>query len=446
MGKDTLLGKDMHAEESLALPASLWAATAAPAPDYARAKGDAVADVAIVGAGYTGLSTALHLSQAGRKVVVVEASEPGWGASGRNGGQIIAGLKHDPDKLEARFGQALGGAITRTFGAGGDLVFDIIEKYGIDCHAERSGWIQGAHGPGPFSDIVTPPLPAMARPRRSRRACSIPARWPSSPALPPAPIMAAGSDPRGGVLQPQSYARGLAAAAMSHGRHHPGPVAGAWPASRWRRLAARSWPGLGSGRARSYSPPMPIPAISGRGCARPSFRSPVSRSPRIRWRRRCAKPSLPGGQGVADTRRLLLYFRLDHEGRLVMGGRSPVDDNPTMGDAAPLKAALARIFPQAAGAPVEFVWSGKVAITKDTMPHIHILAPGLLTALGCNGRGVAACTTTGKLLADLALGTAPADLPFPVTAPDRYALHALRKVGVFAFSQYYRLLDSRSAA
>ena len=86
-----------------ALPASLWAATAIPAPPYAEAKSDTVADVAIVGAGYTGLSTALHLSQAGKKVIVVEASEPGWGASGRNGGQIIAGLKHDPDKLEAKW-------------------------------------------------------------------------------------------------------------------------------------------------------------------------------------------------------------------------------------------------------------------------------------------------------------------------------------------------------
>ena len=101
---------------------------------------------------------------------------------------------------------------------------------------------------------------------------------------------------------------------------------------------------------------------------------------------------LPGGQGVADTRRLLLYFRLDHEGRLVMGGRSPVDDNPTFQDAAPLKAAMARIYPQAAGQKLEFVWSGKVAVTKDSMPHMHILAPGLYTALGCNGRGVAACT------------------------------------------------------
>src|SRR5690606_31033752 len=101
---------------------------------------------------------------------------------------------------------------------------------------------------------------------------------------------------------------------------------------------------------------------------------------------------LPGGQGVADTRRLLLYFRLDHEGRLVMGGRSPVDDAPRFENARTLEAAIARIFPQAAGTPLEYVWSGKVAITRDTMPHMHVLAPNLYAALGCNGRGVAACT------------------------------------------------------
>ena len=434
----------MPADGPFALPASLWAATAIPAPLYAEAKSDTVADVAIVGAGYTGLSTALHLSQAGKKVIVVEASEPGWGASGRNGGQIIAGLKHDPDKLEAKFGQTLGAAITRTFGAGGDLVFDLIEKYRIDCHAQRSGWIQGAHGSKPFSDIVTPRF-------RQWRARGVEARLLDRQEMAyltgSAPDAYHGGwfDPRGGVLQPLSYARGLAAAAISQGATvlARSPVVGLRrDGDGWRldlgktSIRARQvvlatnaytgnlWPGLRQ---------TVIPVTSFQIATHPL-------APALR------KTILAGGQGVADTRRLLLYFRLDHEGRLVMGGRSPVDDNPTLDDAAPLKAALARIFPQAAGAPVEFVWSGKVAITRDTMPHIHMLAPGLFTALGCNGRGVAACTTIGKLLADLALGTAPADLPFPVTAPDRFALHALRKVGVFALSQYYRLLDARSAA
>ncbi len=154
---------------------------------------------------------------------------------------------------------------------------------------------------------------------------------------------------------------------------------------------------------------------------------------------------LPGGQGVADTRRLLLYFRLDHEGRLVMGGRSPVDEAPNFGDAHTLQAAMTRIFPQAGTPPLEFVWSGKVAITKDTMPHLHILAPNLYTALGCNGRGVAACTVMGRLLAQLASDEAAEDIAFPVTVPDPIALHGFRKLAVFTLSQYYGALDRLEA-
>lgn len=433
----------MPAAGPFALPASLWAATATPAPPYSTAGGDITADVAIIGAGYTGLSAALHLSQAGQKVVVVEASEPGWGASGRNGGQIIAGLKHDPDKLEAKFGQALGTAVTRTIGGAADLVFDIIEKYGIDCHARRSGWIQGAHGVRAFAEIVTPRF-------RQWHARGIGARLLDRQAMAtltgssPNAYHGGWFDPRGGVLQPFSYARGLAAAAMSQGATilANAPVLKLSPTDKGWTLD------LAQGSVRARKVILATNAYTGdlwpglRQTVIPVTSFQIATQPLASAVRNTI---LPGGQGVADTRRLLLYFRLDHEGRLIMGGRSPVDDNPTMNDATTLKAALARIFPQAVGSPIEFVWSGKVAITKDTMPHIHILAPGLFTALGCNGRGVATCTAIGKLLSSLATGTEPADLPFPVTAPDPYALHALRKVGVFAVSQYYRLLDSQSA-
>ncbi|MET2830036.1 NAD(P)/FAD-dependent oxidoreductase [Mesorhizobium shangrilense] len=426
-----------------ALPASLWAATATPAPPYSTAGGDIAADVAIVGAGYTGLSAALHLSQAGKKVVVVEASEPGWGASGRNGGQIIAGLKHDPDKLEAKFGQALGTAITRTIGGAADLVFDIIEKYGIDCHARRSGWIQGAHGVRAFEEIVTPRF-------RQWHARGVGARLLDRQAMAtltgssPNAYHGGWFDPRGGVLQPLGYARGLAAAAMSQGA----TILANAPVLRLSSTDKGWTLNLGQGSVRARKVILATNAYT--GDLWPGLRQTVIPVTSFQIATHPLAPAvrstiLPGGQGVADTRRLLLYFRLDHEGRLIMGGRSPVDDNPTMDDARTLKAALARIFPLAAGSPIEFVWSGKVAITKDTMPHIHILAPGLLTALGCNGRGVATCTAIGKLLSALATGTEPADLPFPVTAPNPYALHALRKVGVFAVSQYYRLLDSQSA-
>ena len=425
------------------LPASLWAATATPASVGSPLDGGSTADIAVVGAGYTGLSAALHLARAGRKVVVLEASEPGWGASGRNGGQIIAGLKHDPEKLNKALGEHLGSRVTQEFGASADLVFSLIDRYGIDCNAQRSGWIQGAHGKKAFEEMVAPRC-------RQWAAQGVDARL-----LDQAEMSAlVGSredayhggwlDPRGGVLQPLSYARGLAKAAIQEGAElYPrSPVQAlrrdgdSWelktPGGRVRAtkviLATNAytdtlWPGLRQ---------TVIPVASFQAATRPlaaSIRDTI----------------LPGGQGVADTRRLLLYFRLDHEGRLVMGGRSPVDDAPRFEDARTLEAAIARIFPQAAGTPLEFVWSGKVAITKDTMPHLHMLAPDVYAALGCNGRGVAACTVMGRLLARLASGTRPEEIPFPVTAAYPIPLHAFRKLAVFTLSQWYRVLDGLEA-
>lgn len=433
----------MTPETSSRLPASLWAATAAPAPVYTTPAGDSLADVAVVGAGYAGLSCALHLARSGRKVMVIEASEPGWGASGRNGGQIIAGLKYDPDKLDASFGPKLGGAIARTYGAGADLVFSLIDRYSIVCDDRRTGWIQGAHGPKPFDELVRPRCEQWkARGVEARLLdAAETARLVGSPK---AAYHGGWLDPRGGVLQPLSYARGLARAAQSEGATI---YAGA-PARRLRR-DGDGWEvtlDKGSVRARdvvlatnAYTDGL-WPGLRQTVIPVTSFQIATSPLPKA-----VRDTILPGGQGVADTRRLLLYFRLDRDGRLVMGGRSPVDDNPDFRDAEPLKAAIGRIFPQAAGVEPEFVWSGKVAITKDGMPHVHMLAPGLYAALGFNGRGVAAATVTGKLAADLVCGTPPAELPFPVTAPDRFALHSLRKLGVFAMSQYYRILDSLEA-
>jgi glycine/D-amino acid oxidase-like deaminating enzyme len=430
----------MNATKPQGLPSSLWAATACASPTYSSTARDRSADVVIIGGGYTGLSTALHLAKAGAEVVVLEASEPGWGASGRNGGQIIAGLKHDPDTLDATFGTRLGSAMTQTMGGSADLVRALIEQYQIDCHPRFTGWIQGAHGAKPFEELV---VPRCTQWRQRGVEAKLLDRRQMAVAVGSAPDAYYGGwfDPRGGVLQPLSYARGLAAAAMREGVtvHAGAPVlAVSRDGDSWRAEI----PG-GAIKTRkvviatnAYTDDLwkdlrrtVIPVTSFQIATRPL---PAEIGATI----------LPEGQGVADTRRLLLYFRRDHEGRLVMGGRSPVDDNPTLEHSAALQAAIARIFPRAAGQPIEFAWSGKVAITKDKYPHLHILAPGMFAALGCNGRGVAACTMIGKVLADLVSGhAAPADLPLPVTAPDRFALHALRKLGVFALSQYYRLLD-----
>src|SRR5262245_62444898 len=114
------------------LPKSLWAATATPAASYPRLAGDVAADCVIVGGGFTGLSTALHLANRGLKAVLIEANEPGWGASGRNGGQVIPGLKLDPAEMRAKFGEERGRRLEATVGGSDALVFDLFGESGIE--------------------------------------------------------------------------------------------------------------------------------------------------------------------------------------------------------------------------------------------------------------------------------------------------------------------------
>ena len=118
---------------------SLWGATATPAFTLPELKAAVRAEVVIVGGGYTGLSAALHLCESGADVVVLDAAELGEGGSGLNGGQVIPGVKHDPDTLEQMFGAAVGAQLVETVACGPDLVFGLIQKYQIDCEATRSG-------------------------------------------------------------------------------------------------------------------------------------------------------------------------------------------------------------------------------------------------------------------------------------------------------------------
>src|ERR1700744_4649371 len=131
--------------EPFPLAPSLWAATAPAAPSTPPIEGDISADVVVIGAGYCGMSTALHLAERGTRVVVLEAREPGWGGSGRNGGQVIPGLKYDPDELEEKFGPERGKRLVDFVGKSADVVFDLIGKHGMNVPHTRSGWIQGAH-------------------------------------------------------------------------------------------------------------------------------------------------------------------------------------------------------------------------------------------------------------------------------------------------------------
>src|SRR3954471_22913933 len=129
-------------------PESLWAAVTPAGPELPQLVGTAEADVVIIGAGFTGLATALHLREAKVNVAVVEAAEPGWGASGRNNGQVIPTLSRpDPEDIVAKHGAA-GERFVALLRDSASVLFDVARRYQIQAEQEQTGWVQPVHSPG----------------------------------------------------------------------------------------------------------------------------------------------------------------------------------------------------------------------------------------------------------------------------------------------------------
>jgi glycine/D-amino acid oxidase-like deaminating enzyme len=135
---------------------------------------------------------------------------------------------------------------------------------------------------------------------------------------------------------------------------------------------------------------------------------------------------LPEGHTAADLKRLTNHFRIEPDGRLLFGGRGRLGEGDAAAQCAPVIAKLREFFPQLGTMPLEYFWSGKVALTLDHLPHLHELGPGLIAALGCNGRGVGMASALGKTVAELLGGMPERDCPVPVTRLRPVPLHGLR--------------------
>jgi glycine/D-amino acid oxidase-like deaminating enzyme len=417
---------------------SLWRATAPLAPATEALAGTADADVVVVGAGYTGLACTLALAEAGRSVILLEAGDIGYGASGRNGGQVIPGLKHDPDDLVARFGRERGEALVRLAGGAADRVFTLIAKHRIECAAAQCGWIQPAHSAAAAQTVIRRTRQWAAR----RAPVELLARDRLALLLGTDAYAAGWLDRRAGALQPLAYARGLAGAALALGArvHTESPVTqivrdqATWVATTPRggvharqvvlatdAYSGALWPELAANQLTVSSVQIatdPLPEIIRRSI-------------------------LPGGTTASDTRKLLYYFRLDAEGRFVIGGRGSVTDSVAPSVYAGLQRFAARVYPRLAGVHWPYRWYGRVGITRDGLPHLAELAPGVWTVLGYCGRGVAMATTMGLVLAELLNGARPA---YPVAALKSVPLRALRRPQLRAAIAYYRIHDAMSQA
>lgn len=418
------------------LDGSLWAATAVGETAWPVLRGEVRADVAVVGGGFTGCAAALALAGAGARVALLEAHYIGWGASGRTGGQVIPGLKFDPDELETMFGPELGPRVVAAVGSVGNEVFGLIDRHGIACDATRKGWLQ------PAVSARTHRLVEHRCEQWAQRGAPVAVvdRTRMAELVGSELYLGGWEDRRAGHVQPLSFNRGLAAAAQRAGAEiYVGTPAASLELrdGRWRVATPAGsvtadtvllgtngytdglWPGL----ARTVVPMMSFQAATG----------PLP-------------PALGGGilrEGhcASDTRRLLWYFRRDAAGRLVMGGRAPFREDLGAADAGLVRTAVDRLYPQLRQVPFEYHWAGRVAMTRDYLPHLHQLAPGVWTALGFNGRGVGMAPLMGRLLAELAQGAKPADIPFPVTAMRPILGYPFTRVVARALVRWYRLCD-----
>ncbi|SHO60749.1 gamma-glutamylputrescine oxidase [Pseudoxanthobacter soli DSM 19599] len=360
--------------------------------------GSARADVCIIGGGYTGLSAAMHLAEAGRSVILVESNRVGWGASGRNGGQLHTGQRRDQDWLEAKLGLNDARHLWTLAEEAKALVRHLILRHGIDCDF-RHGLITAAHKPSMVDDLKawgdgmrktygydqTRPLD------KDEVAAAIGSKRYFGGLL----------DAGGAHLQPLSFALGIAQAAER---------AGARLCEGTRALRIEE----AGGRKHVVTTHGTVDAadvlVAGNGYLAGIEPEIESRVVPIRNYILATEPLphpekiIPGWQCVADTRFVVRYWRLSGDGRMVFGGGETYSQHEPVDVAGFVRHYLLEVYPDLAHTRIDYAWGGTLAITQDRTPMIRRLRPGLYVAAGYSGQGVAIAPFAGKVVAEAIIG------------------------------------------
>jgi glycine/D-amino acid oxidase-like deaminating enzyme len=418
------------------LPPSLYADTARPAPETPALDGEKRVSVAVIGGGFTGLSAALHLAERGVDVAVLEAHEPGWGASGRNGGQVNPGLKHDPDTVEKDFGGDLGGRMVALSGNAPNVVFDLIQRHQIECQALQSGTLRAAVSPRAAAGI------SATAEQWARRDAPVALLDPQAlqQATGNTRYCSALLDRRGGQVNPLGYARSLAQAAMQAGA----AVFGGTPAQRVRRDGGLWHVTTPTGSVRADKLVLATNGYSDdlwpglRHSIVPVFSAIVASEP---LPEALARDIMPARSVLYEMGRVTVYYRLDRDNRLLMGGRCAQHDIASPRELRYLVGYAERLWPALRGIGWTHAWSGQLAVTRDHYPHIHEPHDDVLVCLGYNGRGVAMSTAMGPQLAQRIIGGRAAEFDMPVTTMREIPFHALWRSAVTARMIHGRIRD-----
>lgn len=383
-------------------PASLYVAGVSNGPAFPALGENIKAHVAIIGGGYTGLSAALHLAEAGIDAVVLEAERVGWGASGRNGGQLHSGQRRDQDWLEEHLGRDDAHHLWRLAEEAKALVRSLIERHAIPCDW-RSGLIETVHK----RRLVPSEMAYVEKLKRDYDYA--PVEWLDRDGVAAAigtDVYFGGRRDRGaGHLDPLKFALGLARAASTAG-------ARIFEATAVTRVAGNATTGFSLVTANGPEIRADIVILAGNGYLDGIDEETESRVMPIDNYILATAPFgagmaggiIAGGEAVSDTRFVVYYFRPSPDGRLIFGGGETYSLRPPADLTSMVRRHLARIYPRLADVQVDYAWGGTLAITLKRLPFIRMLRPGVYVAAGYSGQGVALAPFAGKVLAEAIAG------------------------------------------
>jgi len=403
----------LNFNSGLDIAKSYYVATANPAPSYPPLAGEVEADLVVVGGGCTGLSAALHAAERGLKVVLLEGGRIGWGASGRNGGQIIPGLRRGAVGLVKTHGRERAKALFDLAFEARGLVLGLIERHQIDCDLSMTGHFVGAVNASDMPDLEAEAeclLKVMDFPHVKVLSAS------EARSVVNADYHGGMLEPLGGHMHPLNYTLGLARAAVAAGVaiHEGSPATGLEHGARPRVTTDR-----GAVRARHVvlAGDALLKGLEPRVNSRimPVGNYIVATEPLAD-----ADSVIPARVAVSDTRFVVNYYRLSADGRMLFGGGERYTPTPPADIAGFVRPHMEATFPQLKGRRIDHAWGGLVSVTTSRMPHVGRYGE-VHFAHGYSGKGVILSTLCGKLLAEAIGGEASrmdlmaslAPLPFP---------------------------------